>query len=378
MSERILRRGFPGEAASLQAFTEQCFRGTADGSFTALLPKVYLTAEGGVSDYEILEEAGKPLGLLMDPVTELTAGSNSIRVGHISCVCTDPARRGEGVMAQLMESAIADHVAARCSLSVLSGARSRYGHFGFSPAGTRYDLTFETANLSHFDDAGLVLRPPEEKDEPILRAIWQKSSCRYSREQPIAQYLRTWGGEAAVLDRGGTAVGYASLRLRDGIAAVGEFGLRDLNQLPALLRLVYDRYGLDVRLTVAPWDSAALGLSLSLCDRYQLGTDHLMRVHDWPSLLTVLLPLQQQCRPLVEGAVVLSISDQPNICISVEGGAAAVVPAGREVGVCLSPEEAIEVLLTPFSPLRSRLSAECPLLASWFPLPLSIPENDAY
>lgn len=378
MCERLIRRGQPGEGRALQAFTEHCFLGKADGSFYSLMPKLYDTPGEGASDYLVCEENGIVSGLLIAPVTSMTFGDHPVRVGHIGHVCTDPDKRGSGIMAGLMGAALEHHVQERCAVSVLSGARSRYGHFGFCPAGTRYDFTFETANLAHYDDCGLSLRGITDADEPVLRALAAGRGSLFRREGNYAAYLRTWRAEGVLLQRGSEALGFASLRLRDGAAAIGEFALTEPSLLPALLRLVYDRFQRDIRLTVFPWDTASLSLALALCDRYALGVDHLMRVHDWPALLSVLLPLQRQCRPLADGKLVLSITGQPNMLLTVINGVPSIVPAGRETGICLSPEEAADVLLAPFSTLRCTLAARYPVLADWFPLPFSVPENDAY
>ena len=124
-------------------------------------------------DILIAEQEGRVVGHLMLPQRRLLFDDVSLPFGGIGMVVVDPATRGHGVGARLLDSALARHRALGNTLAglftkpSLAPAYEMYRRRGFTPVTRRVTLAVPVAALP---STPLQARPAQAADEP---AIWR-------------------------------------------------------------------------------------------------------------------------------------------------------------------------------------------------------------
>ncbi len=394
----IIRAGRPEEGRKIRDFADFCFRKEKpEDKFEVLVPGLYQKPEESAEQHLLLEVDGEIKGLLARIVTEWKVGGRTLKMGHIGSVCVAPEYREHGGMRKLMTQAMEDFKAEGCALAVLSGQRQRYEHYGFVPTGIRTEFWFNRKNVKGVQADGYSLRPYGPEDLETVRRLFERADIHMERsEETFQNHLTAWCAKPLVLCDEKGVCGYCTVLPGEGVASVSELRLREPKMICPFIHLLLSRGYSDLKIAIMP-DAPEYALAAALCETYETGPNHNIRVFRFAPLAEALL--EQKCRriSLPHGGMEIAIAGFGRLEMKIdwEGAEARMAEdavarrsedasAMRKKGsqgagaMVLSYEQVVHVLFSPLSPEREQLIGRESLAASWLPLPLYIEENDCY
>jgi GNAT superfamily N-acetyltransferase len=200
-------------------------------------PHVY--REGSMHEHWGIRDGGRLLAVAGVTPRTLTVGDASLKTAGVGGVAVHPRLgRNQGLMTRLMDHTIADLRAEGYVLSMLSGLRQRYAHFGYEKAGQNVSLTLTSRNFELGGAAAtaavaaaatLRLCPMEAAHLPAAQALHAAQSVRWERGDPDSSatefllVLSAWNARPfAALDAGtGEVVGYLVADAAAGVQGGG-------------------------------------------------------------------------------------------------------------------------------------------------------------
>jgi GNAT superfamily N-acetyltransferase len=142
-----------------------------------------------------------------------------IPAGGIGAVATEPAYRGQGLMAALLDHATGYMRHHGLPLSILWGDRTRYARFGWEPAGRAlsFAVNRRCAEALKAHDAPVAeLRDPARASD-VLLALHRINPVRVDRDESMMTCITAKiGRRTVVARRGRTVIGYAIVRRWSG------------------------------------------------------------------------------------------------------------------------------------------------------------------
>lgn len=189
LMERVLRDGAP-----LDGEYPLCFR------------------DGFPGDVVTVEEAGEVRSACAVLVRELCAGPETVRVGLIGSVSTDPGWRGRGLATRVLERAEARLREEGCTLALLwADEAAFYLRRGFLEAGAELIWALEEGERLPWA-AGAVVRAAAPDDFGALHRLYELHRSRTQRTADETRALLSGPGIATlVLERGQDIAAYACL-----------------------------------------------------------------------------------------------------------------------------------------------------------------------
>ena len=370
----------PGEESELVDLIDLVFsQGKRPHDFEKLLPKVY--AHPGFADLHAVavKDGRLRAAIAMLPVTLCYGDGSLLQAGYVGSVAVHAKCRGEGHMKALMQMQIDRAIARGYDFLALGGQRQRYGYFGFEKGGAALSFELNEANLRHAladaDGDSILLRPLTDAEDPALpgiAALHESQPCFCRREpQLLLDTLRSYGAAAYAVEDRATGALLGSLCAQD--SRIFELTLTDEELCGPVLR----RWGQEhAGFTVAVWDGQAEQAAFlqSVAEDYTLADAEMLRVLNWPRVLSAALRMKHRCHPLCDGRRVIGVGDHVRLCLRVADGEAGVFPTREAPHLQWTEQQAVAAL---FSPLAA-LTQQDPLLAAWLPLPLSIPIPDQF
>ena len=119
-----------------------------DRSFYKLLPKLFGEGRDAASvTYFVKDERGKMLSAVGAFPLDMVICGEQVRARGIGNVAVHPRHRGKGYMIDAMGAALDAMTEEGVCLSILSGKRTRYDHFGFEKCGTESVYAVSPKNL---------------------------------------------------------------------------------------------------------------------------------------------------------------------------------------------------------------------------------------
>ncbi len=263
------RAARPGEAKALLAFLDRTFIGGCPRGMAREYPHLYGEMERHLEWCRVVTHEGRIVSHVGVYPLPFVSFGRRIMAGGIGAVATEPAHRGQGLMAALLDHATGYMKHHGMPLSILWGDRTRYARFGWEPAGRAlsFVVSRRTAEVLKAHDAPvrelhdparhadrlLALHrrnPVRVERDPwmmgcILRKIGRRTFAAFQQRTIIGYAVaRRWAGKSgatwAVEECGGSPHGVASLvrwfATRPGVARVRGVAPVDVaGWLPALL-----------------------------------------------------------------------------------------------------------------------------------------------
>lgn len=303
-------------------------------------------------------------------------GEHRLEVSGIGGVSTHRRARGQGLMAALMEHAVADMERAGVHLGWLQGHRRRYARFGFERAGVHVKVRLRTGDVAGHPARDVRFEPLEAGDAR-LGALWDIHEGWPVRHlRPPARfhdYLRAWQSDPWVaLDGQGGVLGWISHQPQARV--LHEVGARDAATRIDLACAWVRQRGADHRwLPTAEDPELVRGLSRIAGGDARIEPSGNWRVFAWKPVLEAVLALRARGAPVVPGVVAWSVAGGPALRVESDGVAFAVE---EQRGAAKGPVlDALTATRTWFGPLRPSLVTPlrpevARLLDAWCPLPL--------
>lgn len=382
MDEIRYTRGTPGDRDAIIDFGNYIFsHSSSPTDFPSLLPKLY-GQEKNLAECHYLAKAGNRIvGMVGAFPMELNIMGRAFPVRGIGTVSAHPYFRGRGIMTGLMRRATDDMKRGGVALSVLSGRRQRYEHFGYEPCGAAVDFHIAADNLRALSPAGgkLSLAPMKRGDgETVRKALaLQRRNPLFVTREPDDFYTvcLSWDSTPMALLEDGAFRGYLVCSKDRG--SILELELDDVSRIPDALSAYLAWSGKNwVSIRLPLYAQKAIAVLDSFSEGYAVAAAGSFRIFDYEPVLRQLLAMKASYAPLADGRLVLEIAGAGKFSISVQSGRIAVEKTEDPADAAFDNLTAMRFLFSPMGAFREYLPARRDIAHSWFPLPLFFPPAD--
>ena len=353
--------------------------------FKKLLPKLYKTQYKPVENSYITLEDGNIRAAVGAFDHEITVCGDTLKCRGIGNVAVHPYARSKGYMKTLMNMAVNDMIADGVDLSVLGGRRQRYNYFSYEKTGVSYNFSLNSDNMRHCfgkDRSAyhtLMVRKLEENDEAALDAISKllsEQAYNPMRERErLYDILVSWQNVPCVFEKDGRVAGFCVIGDKNRIY---EIVLADKADFMNAIVTLYDCMNEPTMTVCLPaFCPEYINALYRVCEGYELGTEKSFSVLNYKNVLSAFLKLKATYTELPEGELSMlihGVAGDEKLRIYIRGDAARVEEYDGEVDIELDHIDAINVLFSPFYPIRDTLSHFARIL---LPLPLWLFYADA-
>lgn len=378
MSDYIhMRHGDDSQNKELLELLNKSFDFTKDeDKFETLLPKLYKDKYHPAKNNIILDVNGDNRAAVGTYYDTLSIGETKLSVAGIGNVAVLPEHRGKGYMQFCMALALDEFKQNMVDIARLGGARQRYEHFSFEPAGVQYAFTYTKDNvirtLGNQRKSKLTAKEITDADTKIIKTITDSYNSRFYKmtrtEETLVDILHTWNAKpfAAMLD--GECVGWFAAD--KNFDYLHEFGYVKDEYIEDILLLILETSGKNsVHITVPPFDAPLcnyLGLN---CEYYNIGHSEQFTILNYERVIKAFLELKASYTKLCDGEIVMFIEGAKlpeQIKITVKDDKVSVEETDEKPDIALGHLEAMRLIGSFYSEKRNELPAN---IQSWFPLP---------
>jgi len=352
-------------------------------NFETLLPAVYQKTDEWMSCNWAVRQDGKIRGIVGLFPIQWQVGDATLKVGGIGGVSTHPRSRGAGHMKALMSRCIEVMKDEGYHLSYLGGQRQRYQYFGYERCGISSSFNLNKSNLRHRfdDDPGIRFEPLEKEDaERLARTrelhAAQPMHCIRAPEN-FYNHLRNWYQRPHVaLDSADRMIGYLTASEKgDQIAEL--VGDDDATAFRMLRAWAANHADWETSISLPATRLNLTHLLGQYGERTSLQPAGNWQVFAWTELLDALLQMRRLSGPLMEGRVVVDISEYGAVALQVEGERATCERTDDKPALQCDPLTAMRLFFGPLAPSQILpLPPGAALLEQWCPLPLHWPRQD--
>lgn len=374
-------KGRPEEFEDITDFINMVF--SMSGSphdFKMLLPKLYSTSRNTADLHYLAKENGKIRAVICVQPIRLQYEEQIISCATVGSVSVHPNYRSQGYMKTLMNMALEDMEKEQITMSVLSGKRHRYQFYNYELSGHSLEYHFNKDNFKHsksqFQFIPLKISEVASTDTELISELYQIF---------LQQKVHTIRPEEVFYDM--CISDYSKLYVvRDDLKVVGYFSARtdsvreivmiDDQILYSALNAYFAMISNDsITLKVAPYEVDKIAVFSSLHEKCDVSTDGNYRIFDYNKAFQFFLSIKNSYRPLMEGELVLEISNRCKIKITVANNNVTVEDTTMKADYSYTEFEVLTDLFSPINHYTNELS-KLPLGINWFPLPLSISALD--
>jgi len=361
-------------------FMGMAFSFQSPRDFPMLLPQIYRPTDEWMRCNYAIRRDGQIVSVVGAYPRVWQIGDETLKLSGIGGVCTHPDYRGQGLMKQLMERAVADMKLEGYHISWLGGQRQRYQYYGYEKCGNESHFALRRANIRH---AGV--EPRDINFEPMgahysdrisaAKAFHEAKPIHVRRSQEdFVLYLLSGYSEPWVALDADEVIGYL-------VTTPDNRGIREIASQNAetsldMLFAWSNRIDKDLRVNVQPDDVELLRALADLSESADVSGSGNWQVFDWATTLQATMKVKHKPRGLAEGTLRIGIGEETYLA-TVDSTDAS----------CVRVEEGAEISLTPFAahrvlfgPARPSDSAEIPdsarILEAWAPLPLGFLRAD--
>lgn len=196
--------------------------------FEDLYPDTVRCDSECMAEWSLVVENGDLVAGLQVVPRPMVAAGNEVRVAGLGNVFCCPSQRGRGYMSRLLQRAIERMAGDGCSLSMLGGDRTRYGHFGWEHAGSSRSLNLSKQVKRHDSDiyrfTAEILREwrGEQQDNDRMFAVYNELPYRLKTDAGrFVEMLKRPGHVVWLCDTSDTGFGYAVIRGRTVLEYAG-------------------------------------------------------------------------------------------------------------------------------------------------------------
>jgi len=278
------------ERGTFERFLERCY-GCGWGAFSRWGPDILRDDDEAMQRHLVLEVDGRIVAHVGGYPIEVVMGPSRVMTAGVGGVGTDPDARNRGYMARLLEESIPRWRELGWTLSALWGDRQRYISFGWETCGLKYTVTLNRRSL---DRNGIQAAEVEEvgpRDPGVVARLCElQGALAYRSERPHfdlqlrREGIRVFlGPDGYLLARGD----YGDMRVSEIVSPT--------HREPELVAGALNRtFAGAAHVDLGPGDCERLVRLVETMSGWQLGTQGMLRILNWPGLLRDLQPLLQQ------------------------------------------------------------------------------------
>ena len=301
----------------------------------------------------------------------------------IGMVSVHPRSRSKGYMKALMNMALEDMKNDGMVFSCLGGQRQRYEYFGYTPAGTNYQFSFNESNIIHTLGrewkSSLKITIVNIDDTKILDNIMEihesKNARYYRSRERFFDILASWHAVIFAITEGECFKGY--FVCKPNSYEIMEINLiepsRMCEAIGLLLRFRREKNDLEsVNVAAGPHEIEKIAILSRFAEHYRQDAAYQFNVFDFKQLAEPLMKIRAKQKILAEGSFVLKIEGPlgGTYKLTSQGGQAGIIETTAPPDLILDTLEAVRFFFSPVTAVTNQKIRESLFLQSLLPLPL--------
>lgn len=344
--------------------------------FETLLPKLYKDKYHPAKNNIILDVHGDMRAAVGLFYSSLEVCGEKLKTAGIGNVAVHPDHRGKGYMQFCMLLALDEMKQNMVDISALGGARQRYEHFSYEPAGIQMAFIYRKDNVKRTLGAGRKAKftaiELNESHTEIFEEISKIYNSRVFKDERNAEnmldVLHTWKATPYAAFDGDEFKGWFALtNERNGVY---EIGYKDEVDIEELVLITLETAGTDfIRVSVPPFDTPLCRYLALNCENYDIGHAEQFTILCYENVIRAFLKLKATYTSLPDGELTMFIQGEKlpeQIKITVKDNNVTVEETDEKPDIILKHLEAMRLVGGLYSERRNELPAVC---QSWFPLP---------
>lgn len=345
--------------------------------FINLLPKLYKKQYNPAENNIILDVDGDMRAAVGLYYNTLTVGDEKLKIGGIGNVAVHPEHRGKGYMQFCMLLALDEMKQNMTDLSCLGGARQRYEHFSYQPAGINTNFNYRKDNVKRTLGAGrksaFTIKKLEETDTQYIKEITEIYNSRIFRmerpEEATFDILHSWNTVPYIALKDGEVRGwFAYYSDKQGLH---EIFYKNEEDIEDLILLALENSGNEsIKIPVPVFDKPLYNYLALNCEYYDIGHAEHFTIFCYENVIRAFLKLKTTYQNLPDGELKLFIQGEKlpeQLKITVKDNNVTVEETDEKPDIILKHLEAMRFIGSHYSEKRNDAPAFC---NAWFPLPL--------
>ena len=345
--------------------------------FINLLPKLYKEQYHPAENNIILDVDGDMRAAVGLYYNTLTVGDEKLKIGGIGNVAVHPDHRGKGYMQFCMLLALDEMKQNMADLSCLGGARQRYEHFSYQPAGINTSFNYRKDNVKRTLGTGrksaFTIKELEETDTQYIKEITEIYNSRIFRmerpEEAMFDILHSWNTVPYVALKDGEVKGwFAYYSDKSGIH---ELFYKNEEDIEDVILLALENSGNEfIKINVPQFDKPLYNYLALNCEFYDIGHAEHFTIFCYENVIRAFLKLKTTYQNLPDGELKVFIQGEKlpeQLKITVKDNIVSVEETDEKPDIVLKHQEAMRFFGSHYSERRQEAPAFC---NAWFPLPL--------
>lgn len=345
--------------------------------FINLLPKLYKEQYHPAENNIILDVDGDMRAAVGLYYNTLTVGDEKLKIGGIGNVAVHPDHRGKGYMQFCMLLALDEMKQNMADLSCLGGARQRYEHFSYQPAGINTSFNYRKDNVKRTLGTGrksaFTIKELEETDTQYIKEITEIYNNRIFRmerpEEAMFDILHSWNTVPYVALKDGEVKGwFAYYSDKSGIH---ELFYKNEEDIEDVILLALENSGNEfIKINAPQFDKPLYNYLALNCEFYDIGHAEHFTIFCYENVIRAFLKLKTTYQNLPDGELKVFIQGEKlpeQLKITVKDNIVSVEETDEKPDIVLKHQEAMRFFGSHYSERRQEAPAFC---NAWFPLPL--------
>lgn len=379
MSDYIhMRHGEDSQNKELIEMLDLTFGFTQNNdSFINLLPKLYKDEYHPAKNNIILDVQGDMRAAVGLYYNSLEVCGEKLKVGGIGNVAVHPDHRNKGYMQFCMLLALDEMKQNMVDISALGGARQRYEHFSYEPAGIQTAFNYRKDNVKRTLGANrkskFTARELKETDTAVFEEISKIYNKRiFKAERPaemMYDILRTWKAVPYAAFDGDELKGWFAFH--EDKQGVHELFYKNEEDIEDLILIALETAGTEsIKISVPVFDKPLYNYLALNCEHYDIGHAEQFTILCYENVLRAFLKLKTTYSVLPDGELKVFIQGEKlpeQLKITIKDNTVTVEETDEKPDIILKHLEAMRLFGGLYSERRNELPAAC---QAWFPLPL--------
>lgn len=345
--------------------------------FINLLPKLYKEQYHPAENNIILDVDGDMRAAVGLYYNTLTVGDEKLKIGGIGNVAVHPDHRGKGYMQFCMLLALDEMKQNMVDLSCLGGARQRYEHFSYQPAGINTSFNYRKDNvkrtLGTCRKSAFTIKELKETDTQYIKEITEIYNSRIFRmerpEEAMFDILHSWNTVPYVALKDGEVKGwFAYYSDKSGIH---ELFYKNEEDIEDVILLALENSGNEfIKINAPQFDKPLYNYLALNCEFYDIGHAEHFTIFCYENVIRAFLKLKTTYQNLPDGELKVFIQGEKlpeQLKITVKDNIVSVEETDEKPDIVLKHQEAMRFFGSHYSERRQEAPAFC---NAWFPLPL--------
>ena len=347
-----------------------------EDKFLHLLPKLYKEQYNPAENNIILDVDGDMRAAVGLYYNTLTVGDETLKIGGIGNVAVHPDHRGKGYMQFCMLLALDEMKQNMTDISNLGGARQRYEHFSYEPAGIQTAFSYRKCNvtrtLGENRKSKFTIKELKAEDTHYIAQIAEIYNSRPYRmvrtKEAMHDILLSWNSVPYVALENDEVKGwFAYYGSKDG---VHEIFYKNEEDIEDVILLALENSGSDkIRIPVPVFDKPLYNYLALNCEIYDIGHAEQFTVFCYENVIRAFLKFKTTYQNLPDGELKVFIQGEKlpeQLKITVKDNNVTVEETDEKPDIILKHLEAMRFIGSHYSERRNDAPAFC---NAWFPLP---------